>query len=76
MTNEQLTIIVCAIPPTIAAVSALVVALKANRKQDENTDRIQEVHLMINSRMDQLLKVTENASFAKGAKSETDKEKV
>lgn len=75
MTAEQLTIIVCAIPTIIASVSALVVALKANRKQDDNANRIQEVHLMINSRMDQLLKVTESASFQAGAKSETDKEK-
>jgi len=72
VTTEQLLItIIAAIAPTIAAIAGLIVAVN-NRKQ--NKEQYQEIHLMINSRMDKLLELTGTAEFARGAKSETDKQ--
>lgn len=49
----------------ITAAIGLIVSLR-NRKA------IQEVHLSVNSRLDQLVKLTEVAAFAEGVKSEKD----
>jgi hypothetical protein len=51
--------VIISIGPTIAAIAALLAALK-NRKQ------IEEVHLLINSRMNELLSKSRDASFAEG----------
>jgi hypothetical protein len=45
-----------------------------NAKVDQNTAAQEATHLAINSKMDALLAVTKAASFAEGAKSETDKQ--
>jgi hypothetical protein len=54
-----LTSMIAATPPTI-------VALLAWRSSNKNAAAIQEVHLSINSRMDQLLKASKAESMAEG----------
>ena len=59
------TSIIAAIPPTIAAIAALIVSI-------HNANRIQDVHLSLNSRLDQLV----NASLAQGRQDERDSHSV
>ncbi len=66
MTDATQTALIVAVPPTILALGSLVRSIK-------NGKDIKEVHLMINSRMDDLLKLTKSASFAAGEKAEKDK---
>lgn len=63
MTNEQVTIIIGSIAPTIVAVTGLIVVLR----------KIKDVHVMVNSRLTELLDVSKKASFAEGEKHEKDK---
>ena len=51
--------IIAAIPPTLVALLTL-------RNSKKNAQAIQEVHLSINSRMDQLLEASKAASNAEG----------
>jgi len=51
--------VITAIPPTIMAIMVL-------RKGDKNAEAIHEIHLSINSRMDQLLKASKAESLAEG----------
>jgi hypothetical protein len=55
---------IAAVPPTIAAAAALIVSLR-------NKAAIREVHLTINSRLDQLIQ----ASVAQGRQDERDANK-
>jgi len=53
----------------LAAVASLVAAFSAQRahqQSQENAARIQEVHLTINSRLDQLVNETRSAAHAAG----------
>lgn len=54
MTDTQLTIIVAAIVPTLAAIGAMVVsvvnAIKGNAQRQEATRRIEEVHAAVNGK--------------------------
>ena len=62
--TEGMTIaLIVAIPPTIAGIAALIVSLK-------NHDAVKEVHLAINSRLDQLLALAREAGFTDGRKAE------
>jgi hypothetical protein len=63
-----------AIITLIAAITALVVAVTALIKLFQQGTKVQELHVLINSRMTELLKLTQDASFAKGQKSEADKQ--
>lgn len=63
MSAEQITIIICAIAPTIAAITGLIVVLR----------RIKDVHIQLNSRLTEFLQLTEKSSFAEGEKHEKDK---
>ncbi len=66
MMNDMLTVaVIASIPPTIAASAALIVALR-------NHSAVREVHLSVNSRLDELLKTSKAASFAEGVKAEGD----
>lgn len=58
--------LIVAIPPTLAGVAAVIVALRAKAKTEE-------IHLLVNSKMTELLELTAKASRAEGVKSETDK---
>jgi hypothetical protein len=51
----------------IAALASLIASATAAFLSLHNAIKIQEVHLSINSRMDQLLKAAEEAAHAKGA---------
>jgi len=63
MSDETVRLVVvamiAAIPPTLAALAALIVALKGSQK-------LTQLHLQINSRMDQLLEVSTSAARAEG----------
>jgi hypothetical protein len=58
----------------ISSVATLIVALTALVKIIKQNDKVKEIHLQFNSRMDEFLKLTKESSFAKGVKSETDKQ--
>ncbi len=47
------------VAPTIAAVAALISSLR-------NRSKIEQVHLAVNSRLDELLKLTKTSSYAEG----------
>lgn len=69
MTLDQFIIpILTAIPPTIAAIAALVVSVRNGKKTDD-------IHLQLNSRLDKFLDEIREAEFAKGVLSETEKSK-
>lgn len=69
MTLDQFIIpIITAIPPTIAAIAALFVSIRNGKKTDD-------IHLQLNSRLDKFLDEIREAEYAKGVKSETDKDK-
>ena len=57
--KEIIIALIAAIPPTFVAFLSLV-----NTKKNSNA--IQNVHLSINSKMDDLLKATKGESFAEG----------
>jgi len=73
MTDAIIAAIVVAVPGTIAATGALIVAINNGRKTDRNAARIQEIHLLVNSKLDAFLALTKTSSFAEGVKQETDK---
>jgi hypothetical protein len=54
---------ISALPPSLVALFGLIVGLRNQRK-------IQEVHVLFNSRMTELLKLTASAAHAKGVKAE------
>ncbi len=59
MSDTVLTAIIVAIPPTLVA---LVAAIKSFR----NGAAVEKVHIAINSRMDEMLKLTRTSSHAEG----------
>lgn len=59
--------LIAAIPPTVAAVAALVVSIQSDRK-------ITEVHLSINGRLTELLEANRVAAHAEGRQAERDDE--
>lgn len=60
--------IITAVPPTLAAIFAWMVARK-------NTRKIQEIHVSLNSRLSQLLDLTAASSHAQGVSDEKDRPK-
>ena len=58
----------------LTALAALIAAVITLIKTLKNGVAIQQIHVSINSRMDELLKLTKSSSFAQGVKSETDKQ--
>ena len=58
--------LIASIPPTLAATAALVVSFR-------NTSKIQNIHLAMNSRFDEWMRLAKESSFAAGVKSEQDK---
>lgn len=58
----------------IGVVTTLIIATTALIKTLQNGKQIQIVHLSLNSRLDQMLKLTADSSFAKGVKSEIAKQ--
>ena len=57
----------------VAALSSVIASLISVAMSLRNADKIQEVHILINSRMNELLKTTENASYALGVKDEANR---
>jgi hypothetical protein len=53
------TVLLAAVPSTLAALGALITSLR-------NAGRIQQVHLTMNSRLDELIEATKTASHAEG----------
>ena len=68
MSVAEIISLIAAFSGFLAAVGALIASLK-------NGQRIQEVHLSINSRMDQLVAVTKAAAHAEGVEQERIREK-
>ena len=58
----------------LTALAALIAAVITLIKTLKNGKQIQEIHVSINSRMDEFLKLAKESSFAKGVKSEMDKQ--
>ena len=65
MTQIVTVAIIASIPPTIAALAALIVSNK-------NHQAVREVHLSLNSRLDQLLGMARAAGVIEGRKVEGD----
>jgi hypothetical protein len=65
MTNNQVLIVAACITAVPAFLTFTLGWMVRNQ--------IENIHLSINSRFDQFLKLAQKASFAEGAKSETDK---
>ena len=61
-------IILAAIPAITAAILSFVGIILTHR----NKAKIEEIHISINSRMDELLKITGSAAFAKGRREGVD----
>ena len=57
----------------IAAITALIVSATALIKLFQQGTKVQELHVLINSRLTELLKLTQKSSFAEGQKSEVDR---
>lgn len=66
MTDAVVVALIVAVPPTLVAMGSLVVSLK-------NKAGIHDVHLSMNSRFDEWMKMVKTASFAEGVKSEQDR---
>ena len=61
--------VIAAIPPTLVAIVGVVVTIRGQVKSQE---KIQQVHIEINSRMTQLLDLTSKASHAEGVRDARD----
>lgn len=61
MNNFQAALI--ALPPTLIAITGLIVVI---RRVNEVAGKVQDVHIQINSRMDELLRATGVAAMAVG----------
>ena len=59
--------IVAGVPPTILALGNLIVSIR-------NSFKIETIHAATNSMKDALVQKTDQEAFARGAKSETDKQ--
>jgi hypothetical protein len=65
MTLTLTQILLISLPPTITGIVAIILGWI-------NSKKITEVHLSLNSRLDAFLKLTGDAAFAKGVKSQVD----
>lgn len=63
MDNSTINLLIATIPPTITAITSLIIALN-------NSKHIGKIHVLINSRMDQLLELNKNSSRLEGAETE------
>jgi len=63
MTEEIKIALIVAIPPTLLALASLITSMR-HREQDKADHA--ELHLQINSRMDELLELTRKDSFREG----------
>lgn len=74
VTDITAVIIVAAIAPTIAAIGAIIVSLinrKKNKADLEDAKKgIHQIHLEINSRMTQLLELSQRSAHAEGKEEE------
>lgn len=61
--------IVTALPPTFAAIAALIVALRNDRK-------ITEIHIGLNGRLTELLEANKIAAHAEGREAERNEQKA
>ncbi len=59
MTEAVQTALIVAVPPTLASIASIVMAFKAKTKAEAT-------HLLINSRMEELLRVSKIASHLEG----------
>ena len=58
--------VVISVAPTMASLGAVVIAWFGYRRSKSNATQISEVHLLINNRMDELLKAARSESHAEG----------
>jgi len=75
MSDVVLAAIIGAVPPTLIALGAWRSANKANLASRDNGGKIEEVHLSINSRMDQLLEQTRSSAGLQATADEKDRVK-
>lgn len=66
MTDTTQTALIISVAPTIAAIGAIVIAWLGRNQSKRNAAHITGVHLLINSRMDELLKAARSESHAAG----------
>lgn len=66
MSDAVLVGMIAAAPPTLLALAALVSSFR-------NGQAVKQIHVIFNSKMDKLLKVTGESEFAKGVKQEKEK---
>jgi uncharacterized protein (DUF3084 family) len=65
-TTEAL--LIATLPPTIASVGALALGFLNRRELRLSAQKLQDIHLEINSRMTQLLELTRTSSHAEGVR--------
>ena len=65
--------LIAATPAFVAALGALVISWLNRAQLTQTSQRLEEVHLEINSRMTQLLELTRSSSHAEGVKDEKDR---
>jgi hypothetical protein len=58
--------IIVSVPPTIVSLGACITAVKARKA-------IKEVHISLNSRLDQLIALTKKTAFAEGVQHEQER---
>lgn len=63
MSDAVIIAVIVAIPPTIAAIAAFLVSLRNSQKADA-------IHLLMNSRLDELLSATKILAHAQGVSDE------
>jgi hypothetical protein len=66
MTKEIEIACIAAVPPTLMGLAALISSLS-------NRSKLRDIHVEIDGKFNEFLRLTEKASFAEGAKSEVDK---
>lgn len=75
ISDDVLTAIMASAAPTIMSLAALLkthetsrLAKESNRKIDVTKDDVRKIHVIVNDRLSQLIKITEEMSFAAGYK--------
>lgn len=74
MTGADVALIITSSGSLITAVGTLIVSFRNGQKADNNSQRIEQIHQATNGMKTELVNEVRKASFAAGAKSETDKQ--
>lgn len=58
--------LIATIPPTLTAITGVIIAIKNNNKAAVNSNKLDQLHVAVNSRLDQLLAAKESVARAEG----------